>query len=104
MIVSFYANIIDCLEKYTLTCSYKKHFGFECMGCGIQRAFILLLKGEFVQSIKTYPPLIPIIMSFLVLIFHLIFDFKKGAFAVKILFVISSTLIFFNFLYKLIFK
>lgn len=104
MIIGFYAKIIDYLERHSLACAYKKHFGFECMGCGIQRAFVLLLKGEFVQSIKTYPPLIPIIISFLALLLHLIFDLKKGVFTVKILFIFSSTLIFLNFSYKLIFK
>lgn len=102
MIFACCPNIINWLEKHSLACSYKKYFGFECMGCGIQRAFILLLKGQFIQSFKTYPPLIPIMGTLLVLLVHLIFSLKKGAFILKVLFIFSTTSIIFNFLYKLI--
>ncbi len=49
------------LEQHLLPCAYKSIFGFDCPTCGCQRAFICLLKGEFFQSLRIYPPLIPVL-------------------------------------------
>ena len=36
-------------------CLSKTLFGVECLGCGMQRAFLLLLKGDFIAAFKMYP-------------------------------------------------
>ncbi|MEO7978393.1 DUF2752 domain-containing protein [Flavobacterium sp.] len=43
------------LENYMLPCLFKTLFGFECLGCGFQRAFFLLLQGHFIGAFKMYP-------------------------------------------------
>jgi hypothetical protein len=43
------------LENYMLPCWSKTLFGVECLGCGLQRAFLLLLKGDFVGAFQMYP-------------------------------------------------
>ena len=43
------------LEKYMLPCLSKTLFGVECLGCGFQRGFLLLLQGDFVAAFKMYP-------------------------------------------------
>jgi len=43
------------LEKYMLPCLSKTLFGVECLGCGFQRSFLLLLQGEFAASFEMYP-------------------------------------------------
>ena len=47
-----------------LPCMSKKLFGVECLGCGTQRALILLLKGEFVEAFKMYPPIYTLVILF----------------------------------------
>lgn len=42
-------------EKFMLPCLFKTLFGFECLGCGFQRAFFLLFQGEFLAAFKMYP-------------------------------------------------
>lgn len=96
-------SIVNWLESHTLPCFYKKYLGIDCPGCGMQRAFIELLKGNFWESLKTYPPLIPTLVMFLVLILHLIFKFKKGAFYLKIIFIFTASLIVINYLIKILF-
>lgn len=38
-----------------LPCLSKTLFGIECLGCGFQRGFLLLLQGNFVAAFKMYP-------------------------------------------------
>ncbi|MFV8373573.1 DUF2752 domain-containing protein [Flavobacterium sp. LB2P74] len=45
------------LEKYMLPCLSKTLFGIECLGCGFQRGFLLLLQGDFEGAFKMYPAL-----------------------------------------------
>ncbi|MCL6460375.1 MAG: DUF2752 domain-containing protein [Flavobacterium micromati] len=50
------------LEKYMFPCLSKTLFGIECLGCGFQRSFVLLLQGDFSGSFKMYPALITTIL------------------------------------------
>lgn len=99
--IGLFYRIASWLEEHSRPCFYKKHFGFECMGCGIQRAFIELLRGNIVESIKTYPALIPLILLFTVLLFHLKLRLKYGTKIILALFFLSVALIIGNFIYKL---
>ncbi len=48
-------SLINWLESNMLPCPYAKYFGFDCFGCGMQRAIIALLKGDWIGSIYLYP-------------------------------------------------
>jgi hypothetical protein len=100
--MTIFLNIVNWLEKHQKPCFYKKYLGVDCPGCGMQRALIALLKGNFWGSLQIYPALIPILLLILILILHLIFKFKRGTLYIKILFVISVVLIVFNYIYNLI--
>jgi len=50
------------LENYMFPCLSKTLFGIECLGCGFQRSFVLLLQGDFSGSFKMYPALITTIL------------------------------------------
>ena len=95
------ATFFQWLEKNSQPCFYKKNFGFECPGCGFQRAFIELIHGNIWASIKLYPALLPLILMFLVLLFHMKFRLKHGAQIIKYLFICSVVLIIGNFIFKL---
>lgn len=85
-----------------LECSFKKHLGFECMGCGFQRSLQALVEGDFYTSILLFPALIPLLLTFLLTILHLKFKFEHGAKWIVYLFAFSASLMLFNFIYKLI--
>ncbi|MBI9053873.1 MAG: DUF2752 domain-containing protein [Bacteroidales bacterium] len=95
-------NIIEWLESHLLSCSYKKYLGIECPGCGMQRAFIELLKGNLYESIILYPALIPTIFLMFYLILHLVFKFRNGANVLKIAFIINVSIMVLNYIYKLL--
>lgn len=60
------------LEKFHVPCAYNSLLGVDCPACGSQRAFDLLLQGEFFESFKMFPPLIPVLFLIVFFILHLL--------------------------------
>jgi len=95
-------SLVDWLEKHSLPCFYKRYFGIECPGCGMQRALLELLKGNIQQSFLLFPALFSILLMFVYLALHLRFKFKAGAENLKMLFILNTIIIVFNYIYRLI--
>lgn len=85
-----------------LDCHWKKTFGIECFGCGFQRSFLALLEGDLATSLSLYPATLPLLLTFIYTIAHLIFKYSKGARNIIILFSTTVFIIILNFTYKLI--
>ncbi len=96
-----YNKFIFWLEHHYLTCGFKQLTGFDCIGCGIQRAFVLLLKGNIFESFRMYPALIPILVMIVFTIIHLIFKFKKGGTYLMYNFIVVAGLMVINYSIKL---
>lgn len=60
------------MEDYMIPCMNKTVFGVECLGCGTQRAFALLIKGEFVEAFKMFPAIYTTLLFFLIVILHFV--------------------------------
>lgn len=60
------------MEEYMIPCMSKTLFGVECFGCGTQRAFVLLLQGEFIEAFKMYPAIYTLVLLFSFIFLHLI--------------------------------
>lgn len=91
---------MQTIESYMLPCLNKKLFGFECMGCGIQRALSLLIHGDFIAAFKMYPAIYTLIPLFLIIGINFFLKFK---FANKInngLAIASVLIIIFSFIIK----
>ena len=69
--------MIEWIEKHQLPCFYEQVLHIECPVCGFQRAFIQLLKGNWMESIQLYPALIPSLIL-LILLFSFLFFRKPG--------------------------
>ncbi len=95
-------DVIDKLEDNMLSCVYKKYLGIECPGCGMQRAFYYLIRGEFIESLKMFPALIPLIIMLVFLVFHVIFKFKQGHKVLLYMFVFNAIIILTSYIIKLL--
>jgi hypothetical protein len=63
-------SIINWLQQHQLPCIFKKVTHFDCPGCGFQRSFIELLKGDVGESFRLYPALMPMLLFFTFLILN----------------------------------
>ena len=91
------------IEDYMLPCINKKLFGFDCMGCGIQRSLAYLLKGEFLAAFKMYPAIYTLLLLVLCVLFiPLKVKFKNSNTIILSLFIINVVLITGNFIIKII--
>lgn len=84
-----------------LPCPIKFVTGFDCPGCGLQRSFYLLLKGEFSESFLQFPPLLFFIITLIFLSVHL---YKKQDVSRKrmmLSFYATSSVMMINYFYKI---
>lgn len=93
-------TLIHWLENHLLVCPYKSMFGIDCPGCGMQRSFIELLKGNFTNSLYLYPALLPVIFLLIFLLLHLKYKFKNGASVIKYTFMVCALIITVNYVLK----
>jgi len=94
-------DFIHFLERNMGSCPWKKNFGIDCMGCGMQRSFILLLKGEFIDAFYMYPSIYTLIIMFVFLPIHLKFNFINGHKILLLLFIINIIITLVNYIIKI---
>ena len=74
----------------------------DCPGCGMQRSFLALLKGDVSECFCLYPAMIPLLFVIIFTCFQIKFDFKYGADIIKWGLILVGILILAFFFYKLI--
>lgn len=50
-----------------LPCPIKKTFGIECLGCGSQRAIVMVFQGRFTEAFHLYPAVYTLLLFFFIL-------------------------------------
>jgi uncharacterized protein DUF2752 len=95
-------NLADWLEHHLLRCPYKSFFGLDCPGCGMQRAFVALLRGDIKESFFLYPALLPVMLTLMLTLVHISFKLKEGARYIKYSYLISVVLIVISYIIKLV--
>lgn len=88
------------LEEYMLPCLNKKLFGFDCLGCGLQRSIALLIKGEFVDAFLMYPAVYPLILLMSVITFNIFKKIKYFNKIITILAILTVSTIIVSFIIK----
>lgn len=90
------------LEDYMLPCVNKAIFGFDCMGCGIQRSVNLIIRGEFLAAFFMYPAIYPLILLFVAIGINIFKKIKYFSKIITILAIITVATIIVSFTIKLI--
>ena len=89
-------------EDYMIPCLNKKLFGFECLGCGLQRSVSLLFHGEFIAAFKMYPAIYLLIPLFILIGVNIFYKFKNANKFINVLALASVSIIIINYIIKLI--
>lgn len=84
-----------------LPCLNKKLLGIDCPGCGIQRAFFLVLQGEFEAAFKMYPAIYTLILLGIVLGIGIFYKNKTLNTIRLFLVIINVTIIIISYLIKM---
>jgi hypothetical protein len=95
-------NLADWLEHHFLACPYKSILGLDCPGCGMQRSFVALLKGNILDSFLLYPALLPVMATLLLTVIHLKFKLKNGADYIKYSYIFTTIVIMVSYVVKLV--
>jgi len=71
-----------------IPCLSKTLFEVECLGCGFQRSFLLLVNGEFAAAFEMYPAIYAVLLFSIIIGLH-IFDkrhnYRKPLFTMAII-------------------
>jgi phosphoglycerol transferase MdoB-like AlkP superfamily enzyme len=92
--------MINWLEQHLFTCFFKHYFGIDCLGCGMQRAAISLLKGNLTESIKYNAGLLPLVATLLLLLMQLKIKYINGGQWVMWAFIITTIITVVQFIAK----
>lgn len=93
---------MSSIEDFMLPCLNKQILGFDCLGCGFQRAFVFVLHGEFLSAFKMYPAIYSLILLFLFIGINIFFKFKHSNKIINVLAIVSISIIMASYILKLI--
>lgn len=88
------------IEDFMLTCPSKKFLGVECLGCGAQRAIVLVFQGKFSEAFTMYPAVYTVLLFFFILGLSFIDKKRKYSSVLMTLIVINLVTMVVSYVYK----
>ncbi len=85
-----------------IPCMNKQLFGIDCLGCGTQRAFLLLLNGQFTAAFKMFPAIYSTVFLFVFLGLHFIDKSRNYNKIIIGLAILNAAIMIIAYIYKLI--
>jgi hypothetical protein len=79
----------------------KKLFGVDCLGCGTQRAFMLLLNGEFSAAFQMFPAIYTTLFLFGFLGLHFIDKSRNYHKIIIGLAITNAVIMIISYIYKM---
>lgn len=89
------------LEDYMLPCLSKTFFGLECLGCGFQRSFLLLIHGDFIAAFKMYPAIYTLLSLFIFVLINFKIKYKHSKKIISKLAYLNLTIMIVSYLIKI---
>lgn len=88
------------IEDFMLSCPSKKFLGVECLGCGAQRAIVLVFQGKFSEAFQMYPAVYTLLVLFLFIILSFIDKKRKYSPIIMGLIVLNIVIAVISYVYK----
>jgi len=87
--------------RFLLPCPFKYITGYDCPGCGFQRSFVALLKGNLKESMHLYAPTVPILITVALCILLNFWMGAKSKRPIQVLFTITAAIILVSYSFKI---
>ncbi len=84
-----------------LPCLTRLYLGFDCMGCGLQRAAVFLIKGDLANAFHMYPGIFPLVFLFVFLGISQIFQVRFSGIIINFLAISTAFIIIVSYIIKL---
>ncbi|MGU3376053.1 DUF2752 domain-containing protein [Chryseobacterium sp. M5A1_1a] len=88
------------IDDFMLTCPSKKFLGVECLGCGAQRAIVLVFEGKFSEAFHMYPAVYTLLLFFFMLGLSFLDKKRKYINVLLALVVINLIIAIVSYIYK----
>jgi len=88
------------IDDFMLTCPSKKFLGVECLGCGAQRAVVLVFEGKFAEAFQMYPAVYTLLLFFFTLGLSFIDKKRKYSNILMIMVVVNLIIMIIGYIYK----
>ncbi|MBP1167709.1 hypothetical protein JOE44_004593 [Chryseobacterium sp. PvR013] len=88
------------IDDFMLTCPSKKFLGVECLGCGAQRAVVLVFEGKFAEAFQMYPAVYTLLIFFIILALSFIDKKRKYGNILLIMIIINLIIMVIGYIYK----
>ena len=89
------------IEDFMIPCVNKTLFGIDCFGCGTQRAFLLILKGEFLEAFYMFPAIYTTILFFIILGLNFMDKSRNYHKIIILLAIMNAVIMIISYFYKL---
>lgn len=99
-IISYSCSKYFFMEEYMIPCLSKKFLGIECLGCGTQRALVLLIQGEFKAAFDLYPAIYSLLIFFIFLGLHFLDKTRNYTKIVIFMAIINAIIMVISYIYK----
>jgi len=88
------------INDFMLTCPSKKFLGVECLGCGAQRAIVLVFEGKFSEAFQMYPAVYTLLLFFFTLGLSFIDKKRKYGNILMIMIIVNLIIMIMGYIYK----
>lgn len=88
------------INDYMIPCMNKSLFGVECLGCGMQRAVVLILKGEFKEAFYMFPAVYTTIILLVSIGLHFIDKTRNYHAIMRWMAIVNTFIMVISYIYK----
>lgn len=88
------------IEDFMLTCPSRKFLGVECLGCGAQRAVVLVFEGKFSEAFQLYPAVYTLLLFLLTLGLSFVDKKKKYGNILMLMVAVNLVIMILSYYYK----
>jgi hypothetical protein len=83
-----------------IPCVFKTLFGIECLGCGLQRALVLLFKGDLLGAFYMYPAVYMVLLFVGMMAFKILSKRKSQFKSLSLVGILTAVFILGSYIFK----